>query len=85
MKRYGDRDPIELDKAGNFYIRHVHAMTNEGLHAKSDIAAELAYRDWLLHRCYWALLAHNQSDFRSGQIMTTPPDLMGKLAPFYVR
>jgi hypothetical protein len=37
-----DRDVIAL---GQFYTDHVSAMTREGLHAKSDIAAELAYRD----------------------------------------
>lgn len=37
-----DRDHIAL---GRFYTDHVSAMTREGLHAKSDIAAELAYRD----------------------------------------
>lgn len=37
-----DRDVIAL---GQFYNDHVSAMTREGLHAKADIAAELAYRD----------------------------------------
>lgn len=37
-----DRDHIAL---GKFYTDHVSAMTREGLHEKSDIAAELAYRD----------------------------------------
>lgn len=37
-----DRDVIAL---GQFYTDHISAMTREGLHAKSDIAAELAYRD----------------------------------------
>tara|TARA_R110000851_G_C13102500_1_gene568978 strand:+ start:40961 stop:41314 length:354 start_codon:yes stop_codon:yes gene_type:complete len=30
---------------GEFYTRHVMAMTAEGLHDKSSIAAELAHRD----------------------------------------
>ena len=30
---------------GEYYIRHVDHMTREGLHNKSDIAAELAHRD----------------------------------------
>jgi len=42
---YADRDVMELDRMGNFYCRHVSAMTREGLHDKSDIAAELAVRD----------------------------------------
>lgn len=37
----GNRDIMELDT----YADHVHAMTGEGLHGKSDIAAELAFRD----------------------------------------
>lgn len=41
-KLYAERDIIEQ---GEFYTRHVQAMTHEGLHSKSDIAAELAHRD----------------------------------------
>lgn len=42
MSEYAKRDAMNL---GHHYIRHVVAMTVEGLHSKSDIAAELAYRD----------------------------------------
>ena len=45
MKHYAKRSPMELDLAGGHYERHVSAMTSEGLHEKSDIAAELAWRD----------------------------------------
>lgn len=48
--QYADRDPMALDKAGNYYIRHVSAMTREGLHSKADIAAELAWRDCEIDR-----------------------------------
>ena len=48
VKRYAERDVMGLDRAGNYYCANVEAMTAEGLHDKSDIAAELAYRD---HRC----------------------------------
>jgi hypothetical protein len=44
-KQYAERDASALDEAGGYYIRHVSAMTKEGLHSKSDIAAELAFRD----------------------------------------
>ena len=44
-KLYAERDIMQLDKAGNYYCKHIMAMTAEGLHSKSDIAAELAYRD----------------------------------------
>ena len=40
-KLYAERNILKLDN----YIDHISAMTTEGLHAKSDIAAELAYRD----------------------------------------
>ena len=56
---YGGRDIMSLDDAGGHYSRHVSAMTGEGLHSKSDIAAELAYRDHLIARLAaglkWAL------------------------------
>lgn len=39
---YAARDTMAL---GEHYIRHVNAMTAEGLHRKSAIAAELAHRD----------------------------------------
>lgn len=40
----GQRDIEQLDEGG-YYTRHIHAMTQEGLYSKSDIAAELAHRD----------------------------------------
>lgn len=45
VNQYADRDLMALDKAGNHYCRHVDHMTREGLHSKSDIAAELGWRD----------------------------------------
>lgn len=39
---YAPRDPVTLEP---HYSAHVAAMTSEGLHAKSLIAAELAWRD----------------------------------------
>lgn len=47
-RQYAKRDCMKLDKDGGYYSRHVSAMTAEGLHEKSDIAAELAVRDALL-------------------------------------
>ena len=44
-KLYGERDIMALDEAGGYYMRHVMAMTGEGLHGKSAIAAELGHRD----------------------------------------
>ena len=43
--QYADRDAMWLDQQGGHYIRHVDHMTREGLHSKSDIAAELGWRD----------------------------------------
>lgn len=45
QKLYAERDPIQLDKDGSYYFRHVEHMTTERLFSKSDIAAELGYRD----------------------------------------
>ena len=48
-KLYAQRDAYNLDcesgDVGNYYCNHISAMTREGLHSKSDIAAELAVRD----------------------------------------
>lgn len=41
---YPKVDILELDKAG-YYLKHTAAMTSEGLHRKSDIAAQLGVRD----------------------------------------
>lgn len=45
VKRYPEQDPVALDKAGGYYMRHVHAMTVEALHGKSEIAEQLGWRD----------------------------------------
>lgn len=45
VKQYAQRDLMGMDSAGNHYCRHVSAMTREQLHSKSDIAAELGWRD----------------------------------------
>ena len=48
VKLYAERDLEMLDMTNNYYSRHVMAMTEEGLDSKSSIAAELAYRDWII-------------------------------------
>ena len=35
----------DIEAQGKYYVKHISAMTAEGLHNKSDIAAELAHRD----------------------------------------
>lgn len=44
-KLYAERN---LETLEPHYSKHVLAMTVEGLHAKADIAAELAHRDKLI-------------------------------------
>ena len=48
MSEYKERDIMALDSVGNYYCKHVMAMTSEKLHSKSDIAAELGYRDYVI-------------------------------------
>ncbi len=45
-KHYADRD---AEDQGDYYMTHLVAMTEEGLNLKSDIAAELAHRDIIIH------------------------------------
>lgn len=54
-KQYTERDIESLDEAGGFYSRHVSAMTGEGLHTKSSIAAELGHRDMVISELLEAL------------------------------
>lgn len=42
MKHYAKRNPRELEP---YYSDHISALTEESLHAKADIAVELAWRD----------------------------------------
>lgn len=37
--------PVDIEELGDDYINHLDSMTSEGLHSKSDIAAQLAARD----------------------------------------
>jgi len=46
-RTYPDVDPMTLEP---HYCRHVEAMTAEGLHEKSEIAAQLAWRDQEIER-----------------------------------
>lgn len=55
-ERYAERD---IEAIGDLYAAHVEAMTREGLHEKSDIAAELAWRDATLLEAESALAAAN--------------------------
>ena len=57
-KHYAKRDP---EAQGAHYINHVSAMTSEGLHSKSAIAAEIAHRDMEIDRLRAALAAPAQA------------------------
>ena len=45
QKLYPPVSSIELDEDGNYFMRHMMAMTSEDLHMKADIAAQLGARD----------------------------------------
>lgn len=55
---YAVRYHAGLDQAGGYYSRHVDAMTRFGLHSKSDIAGELAWRDYRIAELERALSTH---------------------------
>ncbi len=57
MAEYPKLNPMDLEP---HYCRHVSAMTSERLHAKSDIAIQLAWRDSRL-----AAVVQACSDFRA--------------------
>lgn len=82
-KHYAKRDP---DAQGIHYINHVSAMTTEGLHIKSAIAAELAHRDSEIERLRAALAAPVQSDLIAIRKPTTRAEAewLAKLAHLLV-
>lgn len=58
--QYPDVCPMQLDKDGGYYFRHVAAMTDESLHAKSDIAGQLGWRDREIDRLRAELAAKSK-------------------------
>ena len=64
-QHYAQRDICEQ----KYYTQHVHAMTNEKLHSKSNIAAELAHRDE-----YISMLEEALTDVTDGE---SAHDLVG--------
>lgn len=74
IKQYAHRNVMELDRAGGFFCRHLSAMTGEKLHAKSDIAAELAWRDMRIAElerdaARWRFYCDHGSDMIDGQTL----------------
>lgn len=64
VRRYAAR---ELKALGHRYTAHMQAMTAENVHSKSDIAAELAWRDWVIEcerHARDTLRAENERAFR---------------------
>lgn len=59
VKHYEGRDIMALDAAGDYYCRHVSALTRENLVGKSEIAAELGYRDMVIDQLERKLKAAN--------------------------
>lgn len=70
-KLYAERDIMQLDKAGNYYCKHLMAMTAEGLHSKSDIAAELAYRD--------SVIAELEGQLANREVLCLPAEELKEL------
>ena len=68
MSEYADRDVFELIP---YYGKHVLAMTAEGLHNKSDIAAELAHRDIEIDRLRAELEREEQEHDRATTLHAT--------------
>ena len=63
MSEYKDRDSMKLDELGGYYCKHIAAMTAEGLHSKSAIADELAWRDMIIDRQQSDIKQINQNTF----------------------
>ena len=57
--KIGGRHIIELDQDGDYYFKHVMAMTKEELYSKNDIAAELGWRDREIDRLRAELVISN--------------------------
>ena len=70
-KHYAKRDH---QAQGAYYVNHVSAMTGEGLHAKSAIAAELAHRDMEIDRLRAALAAPAQPVAQQGMAYAALPE-----------
>lgn len=63
---YAKRD---LEELGRYYFRHLNAMTREGLHSKSDIAAELATRDMIIDDLeFWREMPAQEMRLRCGEM-----------------
>lgn len=70
--QYAQRD---LDELGEHYARHVQAMTDENLHSKMAIAAELAYRDQVIDLQREQLRKWASGEWRFAHRLSTAPEV----------
>jgi hypothetical protein len=77
-KLYASRD---IEPMIDTYIRHVDAMTGEGLHSKGAIAAELAFRDVTIAALRQQLAAAEERAGKAEEIVTRLP-VLADGAPF---
>ncbi len=63
----------DSESLGEHYIRHVCAMTSESLHAKSDIACQLAARDKMLS-VLWAEYEDRKAQWGSDYLWSKHED-----------
>ena len=75
---YRERDTMEQ---GQHYVDHVQAMTKEGLHSKSDIAAELAHRDIVIKRLWDAALGATEQFSDEESLINFKAELMDARKP----
>jgi hypothetical protein len=80
--KYPEHDPSKLEP---HYCEHVSAMTSEGLHAKSDIAIQLAWRDAEIERLTAILLHVNNSLAGADQDTEHQIDSHADTLPHYTR
>ena len=63
----------DSESLGEHYIRHICAMTSESLHAKNDIARQLAARDKMLY-ALWTEYEDRKAQWGSDYLWTKHED-----------
>lgn len=71
MSEYEERD-VKTLLIEELFLKHVEAMTDENLHSKAAIAAELAWRDHLLE---WAESMNRAHDEKIVELMQLVEEL----------
>ena len=87
-KLYAERDIVSMDENGDYYCKHVDAMTREGLHSKSEIAAELGYRDMVIDEAVSILDKIKEWDINNygngDSFLKIPSDIRSMIQKFIV-